>query len=975
MTRGRVGGVAWYTRSTLSLTLPAFAGTTLAPDAVEVFVAGPGREYLLVGVSARLGTGGTGYIPRLLVYDLSSVDPESCDDAPTCDPDMLVGVVATPARPAGPDAATMVWSIAVQRMPGSQTYSAAYGFKQRAVVLISTAYTVDAVDLSPLIGEDLLWPASSDPEVEDDLRAQFTGLTLTEPTTLPILTAVADTFTISAQGCDESESCGPPAFLQCDPDYPEIRSFGGRGLVAAGRWAAVGWASRGDKPGNALNVIAIAYETLDLSDLRLRLVGLASPDLTEAKQFETYGRFHFVESFSGAPWIVGPARASYGVVGFELPPQSQAVCAADYVEAAGFFPTDATIALPGNSCECEGGFVTAVNDLYPGDGAIIPVQEGTNCLVPADCLYPPMVPTGCADPAEQLPINLEPGLFVRGYSEGYSGLIELGFGQEFLGGTVIEGVGQDALLLADRSSNAVWAYHADPETAPILDVEGIIPTARAVVHLPSASHHAAPGGDRLVVAAGIHGSALTLLYWRWSPLLGGKHLERRLALVPKYGPGDGDRPVGYGSVVAMPPPDSTATVPTVVVAAFGRPRTRYFGAFDILVVEALGLGAQIEANKSQLETLVASLEASGQGVSLTYGQTGVTFADLPSAGVPSPRHSYFRFGRSCDADESLSTIIEWDDGSVVLEGETAVEALAQHDQWVYALVRSTGGADGPLADGGSEFWLVTFEMVSISSSVPLSPYESCELAAAAGGAEVDQGHLGDVGVWGLEVRGAIPLRSPVVAGTTEPPSLTVSPGGDFLCAMGEGYAGCWLVHVDSPAGGATPVLQVVAGLRKGGSGSWFGWDSEGETLSLGLAKPMNPADQDHRGQEFYPTWPHALDLENSTCPSPSRFGTNSETGEQGWPAEYSIGPPAMAAQFVEQDGELFLFLNTDPVTVWHIGEPAVAPWTYIGAVCAEDRLRVSLVAGDYLYLSGNRGTFAIPLMMSPPESGCCTGVE
>ncbi|GEM_PF-2781803 len=84
-----------------------------------------------------------------------------------------------------------------------------------------------------------------------------------------------------------------------------------------------------------------------------------------------------------------------------------------------------------------------------------------------------------------------------------------------------------------------------------------------------------------------------------------------------------------------------------------------------------------------------------------------------------------------------------------------------------------------------------------------------------------------------------------------------------------------------------------------------------------------------------------------------------------------------AAAFVESDGELFVLINTDPLTVWHVNRsmsPGLATeWEYVGALCTNGRLRVALPAGDYIYFSGDFGTYAVP-RGEEEERGCCPGV-
>ena len=89
---------------------------------------------------------------------------------------------------------------------------------------------------------------------------------------------------------------------------------------------------------------------------------------------------------------------------------------------------------------------------------------------------------------------------------------------------------------------------------------------------------------------------------------------------------------------------------------------------------------------------------------------------------------------------------------------------------------------------------------------------------------------------------------------------------------------------------------------------------------------------------------------------------------------------AHSAHFFESGSDLYLALNTDPVTLWKIDRsftPASgsseSPMLYVGAICAfgSQRLRVAVAAGDHLYFTGDRGTWAIPICAGVSSGGCC----
>ena len=1007
VSRGGRGGVAIYKRSDRSyfgsFGMPGFAGSDLTPTTLTHLTGGAGREFLLAGVKGSAGT--SSFVPRVLVYEipkdlgspelslrrrllLSSCGADSLHgysppgSGPACGAALLTAVVATPIRVTH----MPVTSISVQRMPDTLTDGSAP--RERALLLVATQQTIDAVDLSAALGESAAPPAN--PTLEAELASQLTGV----GGRVQILTAVLDTYALSDGYCvtedDEpnAENCGTPQFMQCDPDYSKLRSTYGRGLVMAGRYAAIGWAgARGDGPSNALNLIALAYAATDLQDLRLRLVGLAAPKLDEVRQFETMSPFHHVMDINGQDWLLGAARASFGLVGFQLPSQELASCAADYVEAAGFFLEGGS--STGQTCSCEGGFPAPHNAPYAFE-TILPSQHSADCLLPVDCRARLVVPTGCkgAVATGQLPLNLVPGVA----SEGLTGSAQVsawGYGQEFLGGTVVQGVDQHALLMADRSSNAIWAYLADVSEAPILDTEGGVQSARAVTSVPWAEELDAPGDPRLVVAVGME-SPLTLLQWRWSPPPGDKPLERRLAVVPRWSASPPGHPKGYQSVVALPDPDASPLaqhVPWSVAAGVTVHTGGYFGGFDVVVMGTDGLGEELDANLPQLEALLAD---PAHRVDVGGGATGLYLDELPAAGrLRPPPVTFFRFGRTCtrvenedgDLEAALHTVIEPRVGDTVdLQGEVRVLDLAQHDRWLYALLRCSLDAND------SQFWLVTFEVVPLAGQVPLRSEPWCAGLDPAEGQSVEakQGCRGTGGALSLQVMSATALRSPAFTTDTEPGKLAISPGGDFLLATGEGPAGCWLVHSEMAGAGpgVPPTVQVVAGLRKDAVG-WYGWPigppSPGEPPRT-LDWPLVPARPSERNLDVYPTWPirdpdDLPDITDGNCAD--RYGTDLGSGVQGWPNFWSVAAPMQAASFVEQEGELFLFLNTDPVTVWHVGraDPVADPWTYIGAVCTESRLRVSLVVGDFVWMAGNAGAFTIPTWVPWGQSGCCAGVE
>ena len=974
--RGGLAGVSVYRRPTPDepqfryagvLGFPWWLGGTpyvMQPRALVTFqtasLAKGGTDLLLVGVEVTLQAPAN-TLPRVLIFDVGDpVEVETALQGAACGPDalrpeqpssfpcglpLIRGLVATRAWPrAATPNERRVTELAVRRLPDTTTPG-------RPVLFVASTYTVDAIDLSGLLGEG---DAANDPRGVERTHDALPEVLAD----VPVQAAVLDTFALSSGPC--SNACGPPRWMQAPAKHPDLVAFGGGGLVVSDRYAAVGWGTRGAAPSAALHLLALAYSVPDLSDFRLRLAGTLAPDLTNVQQFETMSPFHAVRGWPGSgDWIVGSARTMFGLVGFQLPPQARANELADWVEGElPWQPGPAVLFPTTNECECppHGPDVPATAAYETGGSSEIAAQYVRRCWT--------IGPLLCPD--DQFPANEHDGLRITGPPS------PLGFGHEFLGGIALArrrgGTLQEALVFADRGSEALWAYDADPEEAPLLRARG--------VGFPPSSIAELPWDDdpdwRLLVAVSSASGALLLTRWTWpdptSPLMEDP-LVPLLAYVPTWDGGTA-RPTRLERVCAFPESDSGSTAPTLVAAGVSGIRLdsgslNRFEGFDLLLADLGSLPSQLSALTAQAASPLDPVEAS----------------DLSWPG-PVPETVFFRFRRDCHATGVWTTRIEGPSVSLDVPGAVRVVDQVHHDRWLFALVQAPGAIDneGELIEGLWEFFLVTFEVDTIDHSV--TPGSWC----SGPGITAEEGNIGPIGALGLHVVEVTELRTPTPSTTTEPKRLFKSPQGDYLMAMGEAKAGCWLIRVDYEfAGpGVAPAVEVVAGLRKAGA-TWFRWDSDPTTS--GLVRRLEDPTQapfDERDLDRYPVWPIS-DVDeppsqdpNVTYPCDWRFGVD-VPGEQRFPWAQSVTFPGQAAAFSQSDdGELFLFLNTNPLSAWRINRdrPDSDPWTYLGALCVEGRLRAAPLTHSHAWFVGNDGAFAVPICSEHPHvTGCCPFTE
>jgi len=900
VSRGQYPGVAVFARPPsfgrdyvylTSLALPKWgpvssqvaASFRLTPRALKVFEAPPAeqggdrRELLAVGVAAthRAHLQGEDWVPRVVLYDVTQLAAPAVDcqglsapvatpglnqpgDPLRCGQDRVRAVLFRPLPP-GSTEEHAVSSLDHGKLP--DTTLADTG-EDRDVLLVATPATVELLDLTSVLGYPRRQAPGGDSIVgnsssllEAALRARLTRV----PGRVPI-----ETRAMAGLGISDGPvgSCGAPAENQAPADYANLdyRAEWGKGLCMAGRYATVGWATRAP-PSNALSLLAFSYELDDASDLRMRVIGLAAPqvgvpaapDEVAVRQFETWSNFHFIEvsaevefpegsqelrgRLRDGRWVLGCARSSFGMVGFKLPAEADATTIVDYIANEGFWPESG---LP-----CSGTEVYPTSR-YPGAAAgALPEQVEIECLA-----------LGACGPG-QLPSNLLPGVVFAGAPDD-PGHLGLGFGQEFVNGVVVEHPDGDVLLLADRGSLAIWAFAAEPRVGRVLDAGGLIANLRGV------TTSRFDQSNEFVVGVGSNGPALHILRWH---RLGGTqpngHLHGMLAVVPNWNPVVGspptdllDFPRGYTDTTTL---RLSGDLDVVVAGVTPYGAVSAGTGYDVVLMHVPPALGTFATSFSGGTTLLHELQNSPQRVVINEGhrrlglreRVALTDDWVRANAAVDLTTTFFRFGRACDASGAvLSTVLQTSRrGPISIPGlvqaiafvhlsddDLAANALLgppmrPRQDWLAFLVQRIE-PDASTLTATPEYHFV---IARVLDSPP--PGGGLGSGCPGGGGDVVQGNdwRAGAGTVGLEIAEAIPLGSP--GKSTELPKLVASPDGYYFMAMGEGEAGCWLIEVDYSE--ADPRAVVVEGLRKAGSSIWYGWDSTAATATTATSRRLS----------------------------------------------------------------------------------------------------------------------------------------
>lgn len=925
---------------------------------------------------------------------------------------ILLGVVAVPPAPWVLDdgdlgVMTTTRSLDAALMPGSVVGSLTPN-ERRPMLLIGTQYFVRAVDVTALV-----YPSATAPSTSMGTTGDAPKLLVQPPS--PMSLSESGSFGVSAGSCGpmgpNGEEIGPPANAFADSHHPDLRVLVGSSACLAGRYAFVGYSAIGGPRGNAMHLLAMDY--LDnLSGFKLRKVGEARPQLDSAAGVEVRTNFVFD---SGSNALFGSTRGRYGCVTFHLPPQSEASSAVAYVGGPVDQPTwypDGTVTA---SC---GGVLRPETSLY------------RRLSAPQTSPMVGFLPTG-QSASDQLPFNLDGVAIAAGYL-GPDALsqpwLDVGFGYEFLGaavGTHPNGT-EEALFLADRMGGALWACSTDPTTATALDVHGWLLDASDVV----TTHHPAIPGGSVVIGAGTAAWGLHFLVFDYSSQ-SFQFLGRLLLQTGNFDDGSGER---YhqrwvtATKLTTLGQSGQGTPTTYVAAAVGQYREGpdngscqdgadllLFATDDIVAAMLPAVGQDHDDPSVAPNSFDPSWWNDGGDVPWLYrpwylpaasGDVDPTsWTVRPGGPLPLSRVGLARSSGLVRRINGLKPAAwTWLPGSNIgpnqngdwQAGQADIQDVAGFGNRVFAYVRMPNGgeANSPIH---STNWLVVFGSAVIDGVGGAVTEPTTDWCGAANGVEIIRRVgpdvvdplggpnvpawqcVGPAGQRTLVPLAAIPLGNAGYGG--EPSTIEIDPAGHYVALM-SGKLAMWLIYVGDPAlanYGGYPT--VVAGLTGNGASlteqaptaaTWEGWSPSNSDL-LELLEP--PSDGSSRGNhKYWPQWPLT-----GTVPFMS----------EAWTIPH---PPFHACSLVRMGGELFLFLNTSPLTAWHVAalplaDPRLTPDTaaidpnwnplrFLGVLCANgrpvfNRMRAQAIGAESVFFTGEDGGITIPLCGQPSGASCC----
>jgi len=950
------GGIAVYDKTTLvyrgHLQLPTWQNSNLQAFDIVIRPVN-GRDILAISV-APYKQGGNGKEPKALFYlpdDIVSSDLATTYDFTPSTPANTaapIGVVfgedpnlLTGQRPKA------MSRIDLNRVLNSSVALSPSGTTSRTMCALGTPQWTEVYDVTRLVLDNAVADATENPasnmDIYSALSAEASGLDI-DPST-PCIHKWLDSFAISST---DDTNCGPPVYSRTNAYWPYLKGSSGYSVTLANQYLAVGIGANPNGQGNGLHLLAMTFDS-NMANFGMAKVGIAQTQLGMGNQDECFSRFQYDVD---ANWLHGSIRATSGWTGFRLPPQT---------DAGALIATVITPNGEGKSLEPS---APGSCPPWPDTGDYLPIK-GIQSVQMEYMLGPATLPISGEDATyscdynythapTNFPANLSgwaswniisPPGYPNGLHDPPIDSINTHGGFEFLGGSYLEYDPYSTLFFADRSSNTVYAFSEAPgEDCKMLDSMGHIPSPTDVATGPSVQD-----GISIVLGTSRHYPYIKARYWD--------------QIANQFGASIGNVPI------CLPWTDDSGD-PKLITEGFRR------------IVEIRNMSTPPTSWDNNAFSSVDDNDVS-HVMTLFAGKTGVsTYQDKFEIaitpinqidnGTPdsnnniSTTSTLWRFKRSTSPGTSqVKELLQ--DGSTIdyQTGVLEVWDAVQVGDYVFAWVNEHDSVGQVNAH-----WIATLKLtwtVSSGTGNPTTfpPENFVDTDVTTWTTQGDPKIVNNgAPVLSLEQVNMVRLTNHHIHDAAEGNRLTTSEDGMWLLATGGAHAGAYLLYLGNNAY-ALPsgYPKVVAGLMRGSSPTdpttkWRGWPYGG----AGLVSDELPS------------------VDNTTS---ARAGVKPEWPLDGTATISFTSFPSNCGAFHQSNGRTYLFLQTEPMTVWEIDHTAATNFiiqrdnsTFVAAnsttpspvlqlvgalETVEGRFREVVVTGSSIYWVGDAGCVAVTL--------------
>jgi hypothetical protein len=920
-------GIAVYDKNDLSwkghLQMPAWQSNNLPVQDILVRRI-DSKMVLVASVGARSAPDPSRASPKVLFYDADAIVVGDLATTYDFTPSMPSGTVApigvvfgsNPLMRGSSTWASKTHALDLAEMPNSQI-TTNVATVSRVVCAISNPYWTELHDVSRLLIANTVADGTEDSCSEAHQYSNvphIAGLDVANST--PCTTCWLDTFAISS-GPDGL--CGPPAYSRTNADWPNLKRSGGYSVTLGGSYMFVGYGGNPPAQGNGFHVLAMSYDS-NLANFNMGKVGIAQTQLAAGQQNETHSRMIFD---SAANQLHGTIRASSGWAPFQLPPQadvSTLITAVQTVNGSGltFEPQGADPSCTGvqlTAAYLQVSRMQAVPSDYAG-GVALPVIGHEITMSCINNLSPA---------AWQLPANLTGIEAWNSFSpDVVPPLNEVNThgGFEILGATVLKQSAGNIIFCASRSEQGAYAFSEDIVNSTMLEPFGFVGSANDIAVGPVLGQ-----GVRLsfVLCSGRSWPYIKARYWNHATNSFGETKGR----VPLCWPDLGSGPLFPEGLLRVAEVRSTVSPPKWRYHSPlpGDPTTHSVGIFA---------GRNKEHNyKDKFELSTTLLQ-------------DIHDAPVDSDGNIEAASALWRFKRNL---AGTKTLIKVGDSDVETEvGMLEVQDVVQAGVYLLAWVNERDSSSAIVAH------YVAVLKMAWTTDTGTGAHGTPQFVANEVTRWTTVGEPVDEVLTFEQVR-LIPLTDFHIHDELEGNRLHISPDEKFVIATGGAKAGAYLLYL-----GADPLVsnlgypKVVSGLIRGSSPTdstveWRSWPKGGGGL---ISDGLSSATAMDRLAKA-PAWP----LDGSPQ-NPMYFNYF----------------PSNVGEFHQSNNALFLFLQTEPMSVWRVdidaakdyaqgGGVGLAPTEilhFLGALdMVKGRYREVVSTDDNLYWMGDGGAAAFTI--------------